>query len=236
MLPRLSPSRLVYTTTSRGIERSRAHIPRGTHVTVPSWICVFSDGTPQRRRPAGSETWTCVASQCCCRAAYPCSPASSLYAARNTWKVRNVRTLCFHSYFISLRARAKDAANREYIYIYNILLFARARETNNYRAFSSAKIRAAFSSSCIFHIRCERFAASASHVTTSLFRRGVSVSSGSFSARSFYAKWDIPLDDLISRFNAEIRHGFFSPLDRRAFNAQWNSTKKKRIILMCLIF
>lgn len=128
MLPRLSPSRLVYTTTSRGIERSRAHIPRGTHVTVPSWICVFSDGTPQRRRPAGSETWTCVASQCCCRAAYPCSPASSLYAARNTWKVRNVRTLCFHSYFISLRARAKDAANREYIYIYIIYCFLREHE------------------------------------------------------------------------------------------------------------
>lgn len=49
---------------------------------------------PRRQRPAGSETWICVASRCCCRAAYLCSPASSLYAARNTWKVRNVRTLC----------------------------------------------------------------------------------------------------------------------------------------------
>lgn len=72
---------------------------------------------PRRRRPAGSETWICVASRCCCRAAYPCSPASNLYAARNTWKVRNVRTLCLitiHSlcsHFHAGGAVAEDAAN-----------------------------------------------------------------------------------------------------------------------------
>lgn len=75
----------------KSVYRRRSSVSLGTHdCNKGIYVTV---GTPRRRRPVGSETWTCVASRCCFRAVYPCFPVSSLFAVRNTWKVRNVRTL-----------------------------------------------------------------------------------------------------------------------------------------------
>lgn len=149
---------------------------------------------PRRQRPAGSETWICVASRCCCRAAYLCSPASSLYAARNTWKVRNVRTLCLitiHSCSHFTRAQKTRRISRGSREREGMRAETRApgkRVSHRVFSYSREPHRHSRSSSCIFY-RCERFAASASPYRDILPRRELA-SSGVFLARGhFTVKW-----------------------------------------------
>lgn len=174
-------------------------------------LCVFADGTRRRRRPAGSETWICAASRCCCPAVYPCSPASSSYAARNTWKVRNVRTLCyhnsFHKYPHSPARRSENREPREFGGGFASRLLLRIRNTTRiinaclgraFRAKTHVRPRACFIAEC--------FAASVSHVMTSFLRartwrfRECSAGSGVFSARSIYRKVESTCDGSRAEF------------------------------------